>query len=121
MQAAPIGSFFERKAQEMSQDEDQDPYGDTIVEAPSFEAAPEPEKEEVPPAADVFMYIFQRDDRLFGIHSRLSENAGGIRLKMKSEVLETGLFQAILENLRTRTTLPVKNAYVTIGSGASAE
>ena len=81
----------------------------------------EPKKEEIPPKADVFMYIFQREDRLFGIHSMVSENGGGVRLKMKSEVLETGLFQAILENLGTRTTLPIENAYVTIGSGASKE
>ena len=114
----PAGfAFFGKETQEPSQGET--PYGTELGEAPNFEADSEPEKEEIPPTADVFIYIFQRDDRLFGIHSVVSENGGGARLKMKSEILETGLFEMILDNLRKRTVLPIENAFVTIGSGAS--
>ena len=98
---------------------DEDPFGVTVDEMPNFETAMEPVKEEIPPTADVFIYIFQREDKLIGIHSRVSENGGGARIKMKSEVLETGLFEAILDNLRNRSSLPIENAYVTIESGAS--
>ena len=100
-------------------DVDEDPYGATVAEMPNLEAAMEPVKEEIPPTADVFIYIFQREDKLVGIHSRVSENGGGARIKMKSEVLETGLFETILDNLRNRSSLPIENAYVTIESGAS--
>ena len=100
-------------------DVDEDPYGATVAEMPNLEAAMEPVKEEIPPTADVFIYIFQREDKLIGIHSRVSENGGGARIKMKSEVLETGLFETILDNLRNRSSLPIENAYVTIESGAS--
>ena len=117
MPAFAAGAFFGGEAQDMPSDDD--PYAATMVEEPSFEEASEPEKKEIPPTADVFIYIFQRDDRLFGIHSVVSENAGGARLKMKSEILETGLFEMILDNLGKRTELPIENAFVTIGSGAS--
>ena len=117
MPAFAAGAFFGGEAQDTPSDDD--PYAATMVEEPSFEAASEPEKKEIPPTADVFIYIFQRDDRLFGIHSVVSENAGGARLKMKSEILETGLFEMILDNLGKRTELPIENAFVTIGSGAS--
>ena len=111
--------FFGGEA--FGQSQNNDPYGVTTAEVPASEAAPEEEKKEIPPTADVFMYIFQRDDRKIGIHSLVSENGGGARLKMKSDILETGLFEAILNNLRDRTTLPITNAYVTIGSGATKE
>ena len=116
MPAFAAGAFFGGETGDTPPD---DPYAATMVEEPSFESAAEPEKKEVPSTADVFIYIFQRDDRLFGIHSLVSENGGGARLKMKSEILETGLFEMILDNLRKRTELPIENAFVTISSGAS--
>ena len=118
-QESQAGGFFGWAGQGPSQEEDQ--YGATIVEAPDILPAREAEKEALPPTADLFIYIFQRDDRLYGIHSVVSENGGGARFKMKSDVLETGLFETILGNLKNRSSLPIENAYVTIESGASKE